>query len=308
MALGFTGIPLLDLLADIRIANLLVCPGRAGCWLRRGWMETGVWFVQITLNLNAQLPVVVRGSISPSLSCWSELLSSVAAGTMLHSLSPDNSESVSSGKKNHFLPSSTVINFCSNPMNTYGKIIAFKDNLASAVWFQSDINIKRNVSLWKKKFIVIVAQFLIWIINFYCLWWKSTGGTGTIKKKGPDRVMIQQRCEIQISQAKQFGADVDLSGLTGQPYSTVQKPRAERWWSYSLVQVLYQQTTCEGWRTNDCKPHSRRNHIFTVKNLKYYQISNPLFFPKHTFAITIIPVKSGQNCYFSVHREPDSRY
>lgn len=66
-----------------------------------------------------------------------------------------------------------------------------------------------------------------------------------IKKKGPDRVMIQQRCEIQISQAKQFGADVDLSGLTGQPYSTVQEPRAERWWSYSLSQVLYQQITCE---------------------------------------------------------------
>lgn len=66
-----------------------------------------------------------------------------------------------------------------------------------------------------------------------------------IKKKGPDRVMIQQRCEIQISQAKQFGADVDLSRLTGQPYSTVQEPRAERWWSYSLAQVLYQQITCE---------------------------------------------------------------
>lgn len=43
-----------------------------------------------------------------------------------------------------------------------------------------------------------------------------------IKKKGPDRVMSQQRCEIQIGQAKQFGADDDLSGLTGQPYSTVQ--------------------------------------------------------------------------------------
>lgn len=28
--LGFTGIPLLDLQADIRIANLLVSPGRAG--------------------------------------------------------------------------------------------------------------------------------------------------------------------------------------------------------------------------------------------------------------------------------------
>lgn len=50
-----------------------------------------------------------------------------------------------------------------------------------------------------------------------------------IKKKGPDRVMSQQRCEIQIGQAKQFGADGDLSRLTGQPYSTVQEPRAERW-------------------------------------------------------------------------------
>lgn len=54
-----------------------------------------------------------------------------------------------------------------------------------------------------------------------------------IKEKGPDRVMSQQRCEIQIGQAKLFGADGDLSGLTGQPYSTVQEPRAERWWSYS---------------------------------------------------------------------------
>lgn len=45
-----------------------------------------------------------------------------------------------------------------------------------------------------------------------------------IKKKGPDRVMSQQRCEIQIGQAKQFGADGDLSGLIGRPYSTVQEP------------------------------------------------------------------------------------
>lgn len=51
-----------------------------------------------------------------------------------------------------------------------------------------------------------------------------------IKKKGPDRVMSQQRCEIQIGQAKQFRDDGDLSGLTGQPYSTVQEPRAGRWW------------------------------------------------------------------------------
>ena len=64
-----------------------------------------------------------------------------------------------------------------------------------------------------------------------------------IKKKGPDRVMSQQRCEIQIGQAKQFGADGDVSRLTGQPCSTVQEPRAERWWSYSRAQVLYQQTT-----------------------------------------------------------------
>lgn len=67
-----------------------------------------------------------------------------------------------------------------------------------------------------------------------------------IKKKGPDRVMSQQRCEIQIGQAKQFGADDDLSGLTGQPYSTVQEPWAERRWSYSWAQVLHQQTTCDG--------------------------------------------------------------
>lgn len=66
-----------------------------------------------------------------------------------------------------------------------------------------------------------------------------------IKKKGPDRVMSQQRCEIQIGPAKQFGADGDLSGLAGQPYSTVQEPTAERWWSYSWAQVLHQQTTCE---------------------------------------------------------------
>lgn len=74
-----------------------------------------------------------------------------------------------------------------------------------------------------------------------------------IKKKGPDRVMSQQRCEIQIGQAKQFGADGDLSRLTGQPYSTVQEPRAERCWSYSWAQVLYQQTTCEGRSSNNCK-------------------------------------------------------
>ena len=55
-----------------------------------------------------------------------------------------------------------------------------------------------------------------------------------IKKKGPDRVMSQQRCEIQIGKPKQFGADGDLSRLTGQPYSTVREPRAERWWSYFM--------------------------------------------------------------------------
>lgn len=74
-------------------------------------------------------------------------------------------------------------------------------------------------------------------------------------KKGPDRVMSQQRCEIQISQAKQFGADDDLSGLTGQPYSTVQEPKAERCWRYSQMQVLYQQTTCEGRSSHNCKLH-----------------------------------------------------
>lgn len=102
-----------------------------------------------------------------------------------------------------------------------------------------------------------MIQFLIRIINFYCLWWDSTRGIDMTKKRGPDRVMSQQRCEIQISQAKQFGADDDLSGLTGQPYSTVQKPRAERCWRYSRTQVLYQQTTCEGRRKSpNCKQHS----------------------------------------------------
>lgn len=76
-----------------------------------------------------------------------------------------------------------------------------------------------------------------------------------IKKRGPDRVMSQQRCEIQISQAKQFGADDDLSGLTGQPYSTVQEPKAERCRRYSQMQVLYQQTTREGRRSHNCKLH-----------------------------------------------------
>lgn len=89
MALGFTGIPFPDLLADIRIANLLVCPERVGWWVRRGWMETGVWFVQITLNPNARLPVDVRGPISPS-------LSSRPARRRGHSLLPDFFESVSS--------------------------------------------------------------------------------------------------------------------------------------------------------------------------------------------------------------------
>lgn len=67
--------------------------------------------------------------------------------------------------------------------------------------------------------------------------------------------MSQQRCEIQIGQAKQFGADGDLSRLIGQPYSTVQEPTGERWWSYSWAQVLYQQTTCEGWSSTNCKLH-----------------------------------------------------
>lgn len=35
-ALGFTGIPFPDLRADIRIANLLVCPERVGWWVREG--------------------------------------------------------------------------------------------------------------------------------------------------------------------------------------------------------------------------------------------------------------------------------
>lgn len=81
-ALGFTGIPFPDLLADIRIANLLVCPERVGWWVKRGWMETGVWFVQITLSPNARLPVDARRPISPSLSCWSEPPSGSATGTL----------------------------------------------------------------------------------------------------------------------------------------------------------------------------------------------------------------------------------
>lgn len=154
MALGFTGIPLPDLLADIRIANLLVCPGRAGWWVRRGWMETGVRFVQITLNPNAQLPVDVRSSISPSLSCWSEPLSSAAAGTAQHSLLPDYFECVIS--QNHFLPAFLPV--LTQPltsvemswMNKCSKIIAFKSNLGSAVMSRSDINIKPKQSLWQK--------------------------------------------------------------------------------------------------------------------------------------------------------------
>lgn len=43
--------------------------------------------------------------------------------------------------------------------------------------------------------------------------------------------MSQQRCEIQIGQAKQFGADGDSSRLTGQPYST----GAQGW---EIVQLL----------------------------------------------------------------------
>lgn len=46
-----------------------------------------------------------------------------------------------------------------------------------------------------------------------------------IKNKGPDRVMSQQRCEIQIGQAKQFGADGDLNRLAGQACGT----RAQGW-------------------------------------------------------------------------------
>lgn len=149
MALGFTGIPLPDLLADIRIANLLVCPGRAGLWVRRGWMETGVWFVQITLNPNAQLPVDVRSSISPSLSCWSEPLSSAAARTAPRWLLPDCFECVIS--QNHFrlsFPacSHTTINFHEmSSMNKCREIIACYQS--SAVRPQSDTNIKPKQSL-----------------------------------------------------------------------------------------------------------------------------------------------------------------
>jgi len=52
-----------------------------------------------------------------------------------------------------------------------------------------------------------------------------------LKKKRPDRAMSQQRCEIEIGQAKQFEADGDLSRLTGQPYST----RAVSW---KMVELL----------------------------------------------------------------------
>lgn len=40
-ALGFTGIPFPDLRADIRIANLLVCPERVGWWVKERAVEEG---------------------------------------------------------------------------------------------------------------------------------------------------------------------------------------------------------------------------------------------------------------------------
>lgn len=74
--------------------------------------------------------------------------------------------------------------------------------------------------------------------------------------------MSQQRCEIQIGQGKQFGADGDLSRLTGQPYSTVEykSPGVEDSGVTSRAEVLYQQTTCEGWRSNNCELHQIIRH------------------------------------------------
>ena len=142
MTLGFTGIPLPDLLADIRIANLLVCPERVGWWVRRGWMETGVWFVQITLNPIAWLPVDVRGSVSPSLSLWFELLSGSATVTLTWLLGE-------SYITKHFfllafLPVLTwpLTSIKKTQINT--KVIAFKGNLGPAFMSQSDNNNKPN--------------------------------------------------------------------------------------------------------------------------------------------------------------------
>lgn len=148
MALGFTGIPLPDLLADIRIANLLVCPERVSCWVRAGWMETGVWFVQITLNPNAQLPVDLCSSISPSLSCRSEPLSSSAAGVRAL---PGYFVDVSSAAIIFFQPPpDQPLTYTQGLwINACNKIIAFTSNRGCAVTSWSDTTAKPKQSLWQ---------------------------------------------------------------------------------------------------------------------------------------------------------------
>lgn len=155
MALGFTGIPLPDLLADIRIANLPVCPERVGWWVRRGWMETGVWFVQITLNPNAQLPVEVAMYVAQSGSLYHVDLSRCAVQRPAPlALTWLLWACVIS--QNHFLlaflPAMTpLLTYAKKPwMNTYSKIIAFEGNLGCAVMSRSDINVKPKQSLWQK--------------------------------------------------------------------------------------------------------------------------------------------------------------
>lgn len=149
MALGFTGIPLPDLLADIRIANLPVCPERVSWRVRVGWMETGVWFVQITLNPNAQLPVDLCSSISPSLSCWSEPLPSQAAGVPAHSWllfwTSHQPQSFSARS-----PATQPLTYTKRPqINACNKIIAFTSNRGCAVPSRSDTPAKPKQSLWQ---------------------------------------------------------------------------------------------------------------------------------------------------------------
>lgn len=67
MTLGFTGVPSPDLLADIRIANLLVCPGRG--WLVGEQATNGNGSLICTDNLEPRSSQLsYPRSISPSLS------------------------------------------------------------------------------------------------------------------------------------------------------------------------------------------------------------------------------------------------
>lgn len=62
---------------------------------------------------------------------------------------------------------------------------------------------------------------------------------------------------------------------SGQPYSTVQGPTGERRWGYSWTQVLYQQSTCEGWSTNNCKLYWLLRHICYSKLWNTYEQTLP---------------------------------